>query len=392
MQREYLPHYFKHYFGPIQDMCLTRGQAKCYTRNKNGWWAAVPSRKDLFDAFVEAPRGKVLVAGVEPSNSRSYPIDLCAKMGLRQAGLIDHIQTTVIDDWFHASNDYFWLYPKHGHPYLRGLMVGVLMGADHLKFRIPHFRDGSFTQMGRESTEIVLNMLGKGLLDRPQPEAMIGISQVGIAVHPISATWIDEAFNNHKPGLWKQRCDTPEMRNAVMPKNGVTWAYAPTPEHALERVLFHKRWQLGYVPATPYGPVAIVPVHADLTKVKGVQRWLHTDGLYLWEEGGEKLNGMAAANLLRETYEEAAEKLPIRPRGDDVFFLTVRDGDKGLLIYAVDPGCFDPADRHVKATIQLPGEWTVTDNLSGEVIPIENREFEFTVPAGIFRILSATRR
>jgi hypothetical protein len=126
--------------------------------------------------------------------------------------------------------------------------------------------------------------------------------------------------------------------------------------------------------------------------VKGVQRWLHTDGLYLWEEGGEKLNGMAAANLLRETYEEAAEKLPIRPRGDGVFFLTVRDGDQGLLIYAVDPGCFDPADRHVKATIQLPGEWTVTDNLSGEVIPIENREFEFTVPAGIFRILSATRR
>jgi outer membrane protein assembly factor BamB len=392
MQLEFLPRFFQRYFGPLQDLCLAGEKPKCYTRNKNSWWAAVPSRKDLFDAFIAEPRGTALVAGVEPSNSRSYPIDLCAKMGLRQAGLIDHIQTTVIEDWFHASNDCYWLYPKHGHLYLRPLIVGVLMGADHLKFRIPHFRDGTFTRMGRESTEIVFHMLGKGLLKRPQPEDMIGISKVGIAVHPMPDTWINEAFNNHNPGLWKRTCDTPEMHDAVMPKNGVTWAYSPTPVHALERVLFHKQWQMGYIPATPYGPVAIVPVHVDLTKVKCVERWLHTDGLYLWKDGGEKLNGMAAANLLRETYEKAAEELPIRPRGDDVFFLTVRNGDKGLLIYAVDPGCFDPADRHVKATIQLPGEWTVTDHLSGKVIPTENREFEFTVPAGIFRIFSATRR
>ena len=49
---------------------------------------------------------------------------------------------------------------------------------------------------------------------------------------------------------------------------------------------------------------------ADLKKVPGVKEWWHTDGLYLWREGGRKLNGQAAANALRGSLEKAATQLP----------------------------------------------------------------------------------
>jgi hypothetical protein len=70
------------------------------------------------------------------------------------------------------------------------------------------------------------------------------------------------------------------------------WSLTPLPEFAFQRVALHKARQWGtHVFATPYGPIAIVPALADLKKVPGVKDWWHTDGLYLWREGGPKLSG-----------------------------------------------------------------------------------------------------
>jgi hypothetical protein len=174
------------------------------------------------------------------------------------------------------------------------------------------------------------------------------------------------------------------------------WGNTPTPEHALQRVLMNKKRQFGlHIPPTPYGTIAFVPVHADLGSVNGVREWWHTNGLYVWREGGPKLNGMEAARALRASFEEAAKRLPFRALGDDLFLQSVRIDEGRFRIYAVDPGWVDPEDRRVELRTQLPGKWEIRDLLSGEELK-ESRDgdqsVELRVPAGAFRILEAARR
>jgi hypothetical protein len=128
-----------------------------------------------------------------------------------------------------------------------------------------------------------------------------------------------------------------------------------------------------------------------LSNVVGVTEWWHTDGTYLWREGGPKLQGTTAADALRASLEAAASNLPFRVRGDDVFFHVLEpDFTNHYLLYAIDPGWIDPRDRHVTATIQAPGVNMIVDPLTQELLPVsESNTFAFTVPAGSIRILEA---
>jgi hypothetical protein len=382
--------FYETYFGPLADLCAEYGKKKCITHNKGVWWMSIPSQEKVFELLFSGDRKNVLTAGVEDSNSRTPEINLMARMGLRQAGLIAHMESTVVLDLFTATRYHEWEYPRHGHPFLRLLAVQTLVGGDTFYMRIEHLNQNGFTRDGHESTEIIFHMLGKGLLMAPSPENMAGLSTLGIVVHDTPQKWIDEAHNGHDPDKWLELADD-ELEEAVIPHNGVTWGYTKTPEHALQRVLFNKTEQFGHIPATPYGPVAIVPAHADLNAVAGVKEWWHTDGIELWREGEKKLTGMEAAEALKESFEKAADNLPFRPFGDDVFFHTIRMDNKTFRIYAVDPGWLHPQDRQVDMRIQLEGNFAVRDLLSDVPLEINDRSVKFTVPAGCLRILEAKR-
>jgi len=383
-----LPRFYEHYFGPLADLCVEYGGKRCTSHNKGVWWMSVPSREEMFDLLFEGDRKTVLTAAVENSNSRTPEINLMARLGLRQAGLIKHMEVAVVLDLFTATRYHEWEYPKHGHPFLRLLAVQTLMGGDAFHMRIEHMNKEGFTQTGHESTEIIFHMLGKGLLMAPEPENMAGLSTLGIAVHNVPMKWLNEAHNGHSPDDWLDWVDN-DLEDAVIPHNGVTWGYTQTPEHALQSVLFNKKEQFGHIPATPYGPIAIVPAHANLDAVAGVEEWWHTDGIELWREGGKKLTGMKAAEALKESFEKAADNLPFRPFGDDVFFHTVRMDDSTYRIYAIDPGWLNPRNRRVEVKIQLDGDFAIRDLLSGEALDVNERRSEFTVPAGCLRILEA---
>ncbi|MCY2989398.1 MAG: hypothetical protein NTY19_16210, partial [Planctomycetota bacterium] len=207
---------------------------------------------------------------------------------------------------------------------------------------------------------------------------------------PPPEKWIEDGHNGHGVDKWEQ---DPELNNAVLPHNGCIWGNTPTPPHALTAVLLHKHRQFGnHIPATPYGPIAFVPAHADLKKVVGVDDWWHTDGVSVWREGGEKLTGAKAAEALRESYEKAAERLPFRAVGDDVFFQTVQIAPDRYRLYAIDPGWLDPAERRITLKVQLPGEFSLRDRLDNTELPLSNGQASVTVPAGSLRILEATKR
>jgi hypothetical protein len=386
---ETAPRYLKHYFSGLLDLCAEHGK-RATTRNKAAWWMSIPAKPSAFGALFGGRRGEALLPATEDSNSRTSELNVLARFGLRQAGLVPDFTVTMLGDLFSFNRYWQWEYPKHGHPYIRLLVAHTLLGGNHYEFRFRHLRPTSggfaFTDMGRESTEVFLHMLGKGIVFTPRPDQMAGMSPIGLAVHDPDKRWLEDVHNLHRPPQWR---DDPALHEAVIPHNAALWGMTETPAHALQAVLLGKERQFGHMFATPYGPFAIVPAHADLNSVVGVEEWWHTDGIDLWRDGDPKMRGMRAAKALRHSFESAADRLPFRPRGDDVFFHTVQLDDGRYRIYAMDPAWVDPWARQVDVDVQESGDFRIRDILSGEELPVRDGCFGLRVPAGGLRIIDA---
>ena len=391
-QLERIPRYFKYYFGPLADLCARYGGKQCITLNKNVWYASVPSIGKVYNELFAGERKKVLLPATEDSNSRTPEINLLGRGGLWLAGLVKGFQVSIISDLFSFCRFHQWEYPKSGHPYLRLLVAHTLLGGSDFMSRIMDIKreNGSyaFSTLGKESVEIFYHMLGKGLIFTPRREDALGFSPVGLAVHEPPEKWLRDGHNGHRPEMWK---DDPELRNAVIPHGGCLWGNTETPEHALQRVLLKKKRQFGYnIPATPYGLVAMVPAHADLKNVPHIKEWWHTDGIYIWREGGEKMTGTEAANALRSSFEEAAAGMPFRVSGGDAFMQAVRIKPGTYRLFIVDPGWLDPCSRNVSIRIQKEGTFSARDVLTGQSVPVDDKKIDAVVPAGSFLIYDVT--
>jgi len=385
-QFERLERYYKHYFQPLASLCRQYDKY-CVTKNKNVWWINTPAHPELTELLFNPGNEEIIKAATEDSNSRTPEINLMGRLGLYLSNKVAGLITNVHRDMFSFNRYHEWEYPKHGHPYLRLMIAHTLLGADEFNLRYPFQmeEDSSyrFTQIGAESVEPFFHLMGKEIIWKPTPEEMAYVSSLGIAMHPPSEKWIADGINGHRPEQW---VDDPELTNAVIPFNGTNWGMLPTPEHALQKVLFNKQYQFGaFVPATPYGLVPIVPSHFNLDEVPHITSWLHTDGTYLWEEGGSKLQGKEAAELVKSKFEVAAQDLPFRARGN-VFCQILKKDDQNYRIVLIDPGWINPADHSVRIDGQLEGNWSLTDVLSGEQVKFED---ELIVPAGAFRMIDA---
>lgn len=375
--------YFPNYIGPLADLCLKYGGRQVMIQEKSLWYFSMPATRTVYDSLFSNGRGRAFILSTDDANSRNPEINLFARMGLRQAGLAPHIQASVISDSFCYNRMREWEQVKTGSPLLRQLVAHTVMGADHYFIRDDFWQGGKFTEQAAEFADVFMPLLGKGLVFAPRPEQMAGLSRLGFAVHEPPADWLADAHNGHGVNAWEENAT---LDQAVMPHNGCIWGNTPTPDHALQRVLFNKQRQFGYfIPPTPYGAVAFVPAHADLSRVAGVKEWWHTDGVSIWRENGPHLTGKEAAVALRESFEKAAADLPFRATGDDVFMQTLQVDPGRYRLYLIDPGWLDPADRRVQVKVQLKGPFRFTDLLSGQPVTLDN----LVVPAGSLRIIEA---
>ena len=383
---ERLPEYLQHFYKPLMQLCKEHDKF-CITKNKNVWWMNTPAHAHLADKLLPVGDQEIIKAATEDSNSRTPEINLMSRLGLYLAGRTSGQIVNVHRDLFSFNRYHEWEYPKHGHPFLRLMLAHTLLGGDQFNIRFPFYWQNNgeieFTRMGEESLKPFFNLLGKGVVWKPEAEEMANINPLGIAVHPPSEAWIRDAINGHSPELWKPN---EALENAVIPFSGTNWGLYPTPDFALQKILFNKKYQFGsFVPATPYGLVTMVPAHFDRTDFTHIKNWIHTDGTYIWKENTEKLNGQEAAVLIKASFEEAAKDLAFRAKGD-VFMQVVRIDDKTYRIFLIDPDWVDPAERIVKIDCQIAKEVSYKDVLSGKSIEPQS----ITIPAGVFRIIEAT--
>ncbi len=388
-----IPRYFEHYFGPLADLCVEYGYKIAMTKNKGLWWMSTPALKESYEGLFSGERKKVVMAATEDSNSRTPEINLLGRSGLWQAGLLPHNDVSIHADLFSFNRFFQWEYPKTGSPYLRLMTAHTTLGMSLLSTRINEIyeREGHYriNRTGEESTGIFYHMLGKGLVFSPEPDEVLGYNPIGFVVHRPPEKWLTDAHNGHAPEKWEE---DEELHQAVMPHNGCLWGITPTPDHAIQSVLMDKKRQFGYqIPPTPYGLIAFVPEQAELDNVQQIDEWWHTDGIYVWKEGGEKLTGNQAAEALKIDFERGAERLPFRVKGY-AFLNTLKLSDGHYRLYLIDPGWLDPAEREVTVMIQVDGNFKAEDILSNENMNIDNNRIDATIPAGSLRIIDVTPR
>ena len=385
-----IPRYFKHYYQPLSDLCVRYGAKFNITKNKGLWWASTVSIPEVYRGmFGDLKRQRLTVGSTEDSNSRTPELNLLGRSGLWLAGDMDYIYINTNSDLFSFNRFFQWEYPKHGHPYFRRLVAHTLLGGSMFHFR--HLgghdtEDGyEFTQMWRESTDLFLHMVGKGIIGKPDRTQVRGFNKIGFVVHTPSEKWLRDAHNGHSPQSWK---DDDELNNAIIPHNGVNWGMTNTPDHALQKVLLHKERQFGNnIPATPYGLIAFVPEQTDLSNVSGITDWWHTDGIYAWKNGGPKLTGMEAAKAIKADFTESAKELDFSYTGDDVFMQVIEVEPGRFWVYLIDPGWLDPSDRSISLHAKDPKITSSRDILSGSDLPFENGKSSLSVPAGSMRVI-----
>lgn len=382
--------YFDLYYKRLANACIAHGYKRITTKNKGPWWVFSTTDSIVYNSLFNEGRKNVSLPSTEDSNSRTPELNLLGRAGLYKAGLIDGFIVNTNQDLFSFNRLFQWEYPKSGHPYFRLLVAHTLLGGNFFSMRHPdtYVRKDSilFTQIGKESTEVFLNMLGKGILYQPEPAQMKGFSSLGILFHQPSVKFATDAYNGHNPGVW---VDDKELEKAVIPHNGCLWGMTNTPEFALQKVLFNKQRQFGSnIPATPYGLITFLPEQTNTSLVPYVKEWWHTDGIYLWKDERVKYTGEEAAALLRQSAERCASDLIFRTYGDDVFMQVLEITPKEYLIYLIDPGWVNPASRDVSLVYQRNKSIEISDVLGCKDLVMDgSNRIQLKVSAGSLRIL-----
>jgi len=388
---ERLEKYLKQYWVPLMDLCLKYGKKKAVLIEKGAWWATVPAMKKYYDLMFNGKYREVLHASVEDSNSRSPDLNLAGRVGLWLTGAIDHFSVRLINDEVCWNRYWEWEFPITGHPFLRQAIAHTAMGGDYYELNLDikdwsrqrAYNPWAFSRLGRESMEMIIHMLGKGILIPPTRDEIAFVSPIALRVREPSAKVLKDAFAFHD---FRTNKPDAELDDAPFGHLGAYWGMSPTPPGNISSYSYNQTFQYGnFVPSTPYGFVAIVPELRSLRGAPWFNGGVVTDGLHFYNRAKE--SGLAARARVIAKLREAAKSLPFRVEGD-VFLQAQRFTPRHYRIYAVDPGFIDPAERDVKLHIQVGrGVSSIHDLINDVDLAAEGKVLRFKVPAGAFRII-----
>ncbi len=380
-----LDRYLGEFWYPLMNLCKRHGK-KAVMVEKCAWWMAVPAMS-RFRKLVDGTYADVLVMSVEDANSRNPELQLAARAGLLWSGAVGQMSARTVADELVWNRLWQWQGVMTGHPFLRRQMVQALLGAEMFEHQLPLLdRDGEvrFSIIGSEYLELLLDMIGKGLIVPPRPEELLGASPCMIRLDEPSPVFLREAFAGRVNDEYEAGED-----DRSSPFEGLAgyWGGAPTQPHYVGSYLFDQdRHALNFVPATKYGFVAIVPSFVEPSRCRWANRSVRTDG-QRFIETGKRVTGVEAKDRVHAEFRDSARSMPVTVSGH-VFTQVQRLGGGRLRMTLIDSGFLDPDDR--LAVVRLSSDLSdrrLVDVLSGEEITMENGEARIEVPAGVFRIV-----
>jgi len=352
---------------------------------KQNWWAFAPAMQALRSRLFTPERRKWIVPTVEASSDSTPENNLAGRVGMWRSGLVQQWGMNVIDDQLTTGKTLFMV-PCDAHHTIRHLVAYAALGATTFqiklgylirdwppRFNLPMVGKVRYTPHGLLTQDLLIHLLGKGLIDVPTPETVVGLSPVVWRFTEPSDAFLSASKNDDLPY---------EVTRAGL-FTGSDWPFLATPETYANRYALNVRhFSHSFIPETPYGLPVIVPAWFQGDMAWAAQQWI-TDGADAVSDGKRKSAADMREPILK-SLAQGARTLPVR--ATECFCAATRRPDGTLRVTLVDPSYLQPAERHVTLISREPIQ-SLQDVVSGRVVPFEGREAKLTVPAGAFRIL-----
>jgi hypothetical protein len=183
-----------------------------------------------------------------------------------------------------------------------------------------------------------------------------------------------------------QRFAPADLAPAPFSRLDCYWGMAPTRAYDVSAFIYNRTRQFdNTIPRTPFGFVGLLAGSAPSgSGTPWTATWI-TDGDKLGK-AGRPFALEAARDAMRADLQAGAQKFPFRVEGE-VFWQLVSQGPGQFLLYLIDPGYLDPADRSVMIRAQTPGVWQATDRLTRQALGVVDQGLALPVPAGTLRLV-----
>jgi len=387
-QLDNVPYYFEHHIKPILELCL-KHKKRFIPRNKDVWWAHWPADKKMRELIFNGRYRSVILPSVEDSNSRSPEVNLAARVGLWLDGQVDDWASRCSADWFCAGRAWEWEYVMTGHPQLRYYVSQAMIGA-RVFMMLNGERErltGRWTRVGTEGTATFLHLIGKGALTPPRRDQLRAISPVALVMQQPSERFAGHGANGHHEEHWRN--DDTDSKPWAFDRLDTYWAMAPLPTTDVATYLWGRtRRDAAHLPATaPHGLVCLLPGAKPQTAGRWTSLWM-TDGDKLSKDG-KNYSLTDARNAIIAELATGAKTFPFRVEGQ-IFHQIIEQAPGRYVILLLDPGWLNPAERVVTLTAQQPGNWRVTDRLTGAPLGNLGQPLTLRIPAGAFRLIEVT--
>jgi hypothetical protein len=362
---------------PLADLCQ-KHRKKILLRNKNIFWTGTCYEDLWWDILKNKKYKDVFVMSMEETDDHLQSWSLAGRTGLWITEYFDVVSGRAVTDNSNWLRSWEWCSTQHLSNQIRSMSLARMYGADF-------FHVNLYT--GNEEKMIPFyKMLEKGILPKPDRKSLVSLSGLAIGMMtPPDEDYIQHGINHHR---MKSYLPGEEMK--VINNMDCYWGGSPVPDYDFTRYAFNsKRRMTNFLSQAPYGNIAVIPAETDISDYSQFDAMIVTDGKYWYDESGKSFTAEEYKPIVSAALEEAAEKLPIRVKGE-VSWAAVQLDSTHTRVLLLDPGYLDPAD--VEAVIQLKeraGE-RAFDILSKEELFIAKNEIKITVPMGILRIIDIT--
>jgi len=380
--------FIRDFLVPCMDLAVKYKKPVWFLMHQH-WFVSVPASDEPIQAIFTPERRPWLVPLVEESGTTAPETNVMGMVGLWRSGLVKQWASNDIADQLDTAR-VLNLTATDPQVLLRHMAADIGLGASIVRLNHSHLRnnrnaypqfkmgDINYTPHGLLSLDTIIHLVGKGLLDVPTPETIVGVNDVAFSFAQPSPLFVRQGIGND-PG----NQDSEAAQDGLFTNQG--WALVPArPSYAPNYLFNIDRFSHHFMLDMPYGMVVALPqrllpeMPAWLTKI-----WT-TDGVDVIVDGTKRAATDMRAQL-RTSFQEAAQRLPVRVSSGYCLGTRRADGTLRLLVMGA-ADYLEPADQEITLTTAAPIT-ALRDVLAGKRVAFEETMATIKVPAGTFRLL-----
>ena len=353
------------------------------------WFVSVPALDEPIKEIFTLERRPWVVPLVEESGTTAPETNVMGMVGLWRSGLVKQWASNDIADQLDTAR-VLNLTATDPQVLLRHMAADIGLGASIVRLNHSHLRNYrsaypqfkvggiNYTPHGQLSLDTIIHLVGKGLLDMPTPETLVGVSDVAFSFAEPSELFVRQGAGND---LGNKDAET--AKDGLFTNQG--WALVPArPPYAPNYLFNISRFSHHFILDMPYGMIVALPQRLLPEKPAWLTKTWTTDGVDVLVDG-KKQSATAVREEVLASFQEAAQRLPVRASSGYCVGTRRADGTLRMLVMGA-ADYVEPVDQEITLTTAAPIT-ALHDVLTGNKVAFEDTTAKVKIPAGTFRLL-----